>query len=117
MSQPLLREGVIYLLDRSEGIIAFELKTGKILWKDNHHFTPKDRNPQISLVWASQAKGIACGLNADGELFFAKFDPEGFEEYSRHQIIGKTWAHPAFSGNRVYARSDTELAAWQLWDE
>lgn len=116
MGQPLYKDGIVYLLDRSDGLFAFELATGKLLWKDNHHFTPKDRNPHISLVWASEPQGIAAGLNANGELFFARFNSDEYEELCRHQIIGKTWAHPAFTHNRVYARSDTEIAAWQLWD-
>ncbi|TLD72771.1 PQQ-like beta-propeller repeat protein [Phragmitibacter flavus] len=116
MSQPLYKDGIVYLLDRSEGLLAFELATGEILWKDDHHFTPKDRNPQISLVWASQPRNIAAGLNANGELFFAKLNSDEYVEFSRHQIIGKTWAHPAFTSNRIYARSDTEISAWQLWD-
>jgi len=116
MSQPLYKDGVVYLLDRTEGVIAFRLDNGEILWKDGHQFTPRDRNPQISLVWADEPRNIACGLNASGELFFAQFTSDEYLELSRHQIIGKTWAHPAFTHNTVFARSDSELAAWQLWE-
>ncbi len=116
MSQPLYKDGHVYLLTKSEGVVCVKLADGSILWKDGHQLTPRDRNPQISLVWADEAKGIACGLNATGELFFVRFTPRGMEELSRHAIIGKTWAHPAFVGNQVYARSDTEIVAWRLWD-
>jgi hypothetical protein len=51
-----------------------------------------------------------------GELVFAKFTPEKMEEICRHQIVGKTWAHPAYTRNRVFARSDTEVVAWELWE-
>jgi glycyl-tRNA synthetase len=37
------------------------------------------------------------------------------EELARWQIIGKTWAHPGFAGNRLFARSDKELVGWKLW--
>ena len=43
MAQPLHREGIIYLLDRSNGLTAFELKTGKILWRDGHKLTAAGR--------------------------------------------------------------------------
>lgn len=115
MSQPLYRDGYVYLLTKAEGVVCFKLAAGTIQWKDAHHFTPKERNPQISLVWADHKAGIVCGLNALGELIFARFTPEKFEELSRHSIIGKTWAHPAYTRNVVFARSDTELVAWELW--
>ncbi|MCA1962573.1 MAG: PQQ-like beta-propeller repeat protein, partial [Prosthecobacter sp.] len=115
MSAPLYREGVVYLLDKNRGLQAVELHTGKILWSDDNTLTPQDRNPQMSLVWLRQSDGLASLLNASGELVHVRLGREGFEELARHQIIGKTWAHPAFAGNRVYARSDTELLAWELW--
>lgn len=115
MSAPLHQNGVVYILDKNRGLQAFELKTGKLLWSDDNHLTPKDRNPQMSLVWMNEAEHLAALLNASGELIYATLKPEGREELARWQVIGKTWAHPAFVGNRIYARSDKELAAWQLW--
>ena len=115
MSQPLYKDGFVYLLTKNDGVVCFKLSDGTIRWKDGHQLTPKDRNPQMSLVWADEKRGIVCGLNAVGELIFARFAPERMEELCRHQIIGKTWAHPAFTGNCVFARSDTEIAAWELW--
>ena len=116
MSQPLYRDGVAYLLTKSHGLVAFRLRDGAVLWSDGHRLTPKENNPQMSLVWADQKTGIACGLNAVGELIFARFSEKGFEELHRSTIIGKTWAHPAFTDKMVFARSDTELVAWRLWD-
>jgi outer membrane protein assembly factor BamB len=37
MSEPLYRDGHVYLLDKRFGIICFELETGKILWSDLGH--------------------------------------------------------------------------------
>lgn len=115
MSQPLYKDGYVYLLTKAQGVICFKLSDGSIQWRDEHQLTPKDRNPQISLVWADEKNDIACGLNANGELIFARFTPEKMEEITRHQIVGKTWAHPAFTKDAVFARSDTEIVAWDLW--
>jgi outer membrane protein assembly factor BamB len=115
MSQPLYKDGFVYLLTKADGVVSFKLSDGSIRWKDVH-LTPKERNPQMSLVWADEPRGIACGLNAVGELVFARFTPEKCEELSCHQIIGKTWAHPAFTRNCVFARSDSEIVAWELWE-
>lgn len=117
MSAPLYKDGIVYLLDKTKGLQGIELTTGKILWSDANTLTPKDRNPQMSLVWLRESEGLAALLNASGELVYLRLKAEGFDELARHQIIGKTWAHPAFVGNRIYARSDTALVAWRLWPD
>ena len=113
MSQPLYKHGFCYLLDRRHGLTCFELKTGKIRWRDAHKLTPKDRNPQASLVWIGDTDR-AIALNANGELVQCQLTPTGYKELGRAQIIGKTWAHPAYSGNRVFARSDREVVCVEL---
>lgn len=115
MSAPLFKDGIVYMLDRARGLQAFELKTGKILWSDDNTLTPKDRNPQMSLAWLNEAGNVAALLNASGELVHVRLNAASREELARWQIIGKTWAHPAFAGNHVFARSDKELVAWRLW--
>ena len=115
MSAPLYKDGVVYMLDKTRGLQAFELKTGRILWSDDNTLTPKDSNPQMSLVWMQESTNLAALLNASGELIYVTLKPEKCEELARWQIIGKTWAHPAFAGNRIFARSDKELSSWRLW--
>ena len=115
MSAPLFKDGVVYMLDKTRGLQAFELKTGRILWSNDNSLTPKDSNPQMSLVWMQESANLAALLNANGELVYATLKPEKCKELARWQIIGKTWAHPAFAGNRIFARSDKELSAWRLW--
>jgi outer membrane protein assembly factor BamB len=113
MSQPLVRDGYVYLLDKQYGLTCFELATGKKLWDDGNRMTPRGRNPQASLVWLGQGDR-AIILNEEGELILARLRPDGYRETARTRIIGFTWAHPAFAGQRVYARSDTELVAVEL---
>jgi outer membrane protein assembly factor BamB len=115
MSAPLYKDGVVYMLDKTRGLQAFELKTGRILWSDDNTLTPKESNPQMSLVWMQESTNLAALINANGELVYVTLKPDKREELARWQIIGKTWAHPAFAGNRVFARSDKELSAWRLW--
>jgi outer membrane protein assembly factor BamB len=133
MSQPLYDRGHVYLLDKGLGLTCFELKSGKKLWDDKHKVTPRGRNPHASLVWLGTGEGSDSDaqkgnaqsgdatqprrtiiLNAEGELILARLSPKGYEESSRAKIIGFTWAHPAFAGNRCYARSDTEIVAVEL---
>ena len=113
MSQPLYRDGHVYLLDKRYGVTCFELQTGKKLWDDANQTTPRGRNPQATLVWLGDTDR-AIILNEEGELILARLNPEGYSEQSRTKIIGSTWAHPAFAGNRVFARSDSELVCVSL---
>ena len=53
-------------------------------------------------------------LNEEGERILTRLNPEGYHEQSRTKIIGPTWAHPAFAGTHVLARSDTELVCVSL---
>ena len=113
MSQPLYRQGYVYLLDKSHGLVCFKLQTGEKVWDDANQMTPKDRNPHASMVWTGDTDRVLV-LNADGELILARLTPEGYSEQSRTPIIEHTWAHPAFAGDCVFARSDTELVCVRM---
>ncbi len=122
MSQPLYRDGHVYLLDKQYGLTCFELLTSKKLWDDNNAMTPRGRNPQASLVWLEQPNADgqyertdrAIILNSEGDLILTRLDRTGYHEQSRTNIIGPTWSHPAFAGDRVYARNDSELVCVEL---
>lgn len=113
MSQPLYRDGYGYLLDKRFGLTCFELQTGRKLWDDGNRLTPRDRNPQVTLVWLGDEDRILA-LNSEGELVLARLNPQGCRELSRTKIIGGTWAHPAYAGSSVYARDDHEIVCVEL---
>lgn len=113
MSQPLYREGHVYLLDKHHGLVCFELETGRKVWNDGNRMTPRGRNPQATMVWLGD-EDRAIILNADGELILARLNPTGYHEQSRAKLIGETWAHPAYAGRHVYARSDERLVCAEL---
>ncbi len=113
MSQPLYRDGHVYLLDKQYGLTCFELQTGKKLWDDKNQMTPRGRNPHASLVWLGDTDR-AIILNEEGDLILARLNPDGYHEQTRSKIIDFTWAHPAFAGNRVFARNDKELVCVAL---
>jgi outer membrane protein assembly factor BamB len=114
MSTPLFRDDHLYALDKASGLLCLEWQSGRKLWSDDHRMTPKARNPHAWLVWAGEPSGRAVVLNELGFLIIATLSPEGYEEHGRVQIIGKTWAHPAFAGQEVFARSDTEMVCVRL---
>ena len=65
------------------------------------------KEPQASLVWIPVTNSIPTV--AYGDLMLIRLNPNGYVEETRANIIGRTWAHPAYAGNCVYARSDTEI--------
>ena len=74
MSQPLSRDGHVYLLDKQYGLTCFELQTGKKLWDDANQTTPRGRNPQATLVWLGDTDR-AILLNEEGELILTRRNP------------------------------------------
>ncbi|MBI3863037.1 MAG: SUMF1/EgtB/PvdO family nonheme iron enzyme [Planctomycetia bacterium] len=116
MAQPLYRDGHVYLIDKRHGLTCFELQSGTKLWDDQNQLTPKGRNPQATLVWLN-TEDRAIVLNSEGDLILSRFHPRGPLETARANIIDPTWAHPAYAGNCVYARSDTRLVCVLLPEE
>jgi outer membrane protein assembly factor BamB len=105
MAQPLVRGGYVYTLDKSRGLVCVELKTGKQLWED-HRLTKRGRNPHASIVWLGDSDRVLF-LEAGGDLVLARLTPDGYVERARTRLLPRqAWAHPAFAGGRVYARTD-----------
>lgn len=113
MSQALYRDGYGYILDRDYGMTCFEFKTGKKVWDDGNKMTPKAQHPQAVVVGLA-GTDRALVLNSAGQLIHARLTPAGYEELWRTPIIGETWAHPAFHGQTLIARSDSEIVCVRL---
>lgn len=113
MSQPLYRDGHVYLLDKQHGLVCFRLSDGEKLWTDKNKLTKRDRNPQVSLVWLGDSDR-AVALNAEGELVQMRLTPEKYEELSRVPLVKPTWAHPAYAGEFVFARDDEQIVCAKL---
>lgn len=76
--------------------------------KPSERMPARRRNPQATTVWLGD-EDRAIALNSDGELILVRLNPQQYVEEARADIIGRTWAHPAYTGNCVYARSDFEI--------
>jgi outer membrane protein assembly factor BamB len=112
MSTPLAKGGHVFALDRFRGVKCIEVKTGKVVW-EGWHVTPRDRNPQASLVWAGSGDR-ALILTTPGELVVADVSVKGYKVLSRTLIVGRTWAHPAFANGCAFARNDEEIVCVSL---
>lgn len=111
MSTPLLRDGYAYALDKKDGLKCIELRSGTIAW-EGEHVTPKERNPQASLVWVDASRALI--LNALGELILAELSPRGYRQLGKAAVLDRTWAHPGFADGCVFARNDKEIVCVPL---
>ena len=111
MATPLHLDDHLYALDKRDGLLCVSIKDGSVVWKDGHRMTTKERNPHASMVWGEKKSGRAVVLNARGDLLLARLSPKGYSEEGRvHLIDGRSiWSHPAFCGQDIFARSDTEI--------
>jgi outer membrane protein assembly factor BamB len=121
MSTPVIRDGYVYGLDSYGELRCLDLLTGDRIWTDstlvpygrwaNAHFVTQNKK-----IWA---------FNEKGELVLGKLTPEGFSDLGRVELVkpvrvspnprgGVNWAHPAFAGRKIYARSDAKLVCWEL---
>lgn len=103
MATPLVRDGHAYALDRENGLMCIELKTGKVKW-DGFKVSADRHNPHASLVWTGD--GRAAIVNDKGELIVAKLAPDKFEELGRRKLFAGSWSHPAFAGKHIVLRDD-----------
>lgn len=124
MSTPLWSGDHLYVLDKRDGLLCVHWPSGKVVWSDQHRLTPRGRNPHAALVWAGEGRfgknagGSAAAVNAVGELVLLNLTPARFEDRGRVKIVeggdAPVWAHPAFSGQEVFVRSQKELVCARI---
>lgn len=113
MNQAVYHDGHAFILDRQDGVVCFEVKSGKKIWDDGHKLTPRARHPQVVIVSLNGSDRVIA-LNSAGELVHARMNKQGYEELWRAPIIDQTWAHFAFHGDLLIARSDTQMVCVKL---
>jgi outer membrane protein assembly factor BamB len=121
ISTPLIDGDYIYGVDSYGEVRCLDLKTGDRIWEDLT-VVPKARWANIHFV---RQHDKVWGFNEKGTLSLGKLTPEGYMDYGSVKVIdpvgispnprnGVCWAHPAFSGNRIYLRSDSKLVCIKL---
>jgi outer membrane protein assembly factor BamB len=108
---PTVHAGKVYTLGALGHLHCLEGRSGKVLWQ-GEHVTPRDRNPQASLVGVSSDRALI--LTTPGELHLVELTPKGLKKLGKAPVIGKTWAHPAFAAGCAFARNDEEIVCVSL---
>ena len=121
ISTPFIRNGYVYGIDSYGEARCLELITGERIWEDLS-LLPRGRWANVHLV---QQDELTWGFNETGELLLGRFTPEGYTGLGRVSVIdpvrispnprnGVCWAHPAFSGDRVFLRSDAKVVCIRI---
>ncbi|MCX7700117.1 MAG: PQQ-like beta-propeller repeat protein [Gemmataceae bacterium] len=107
MATPLVRDGCAYALDRENGLICVELRSGKVRWS-GFKLSYDKRNPHAASWWS--ADGMASFLNERGEWIVVRLSPERVEELGRTKVFDGSWAHPGLTKDRIVVRDDREIS-------
>lgn len=87
-------------------LVCIDLKNGERKWRSSRY------GGQILLL-ADQ--DILLVLSEKGELSMVKAIPDHFEEINKlNAIEGKTWNHPAMSGDILLVRNNQEMVGYRL---
>ena len=114
--QPMAIGNIVYGMDQSGEMIAFDIATGDRRWETSK---PVSRRPQGSgTAFIVRSGDFFYLFNELGEIVIAKMTPKGYEEISREKIIDATnnafgrdvvWCAPAFANGCLYVRNDEKL--------
>lgn len=98
-------DGFAYGFD-GPSIACMNLENGKRTWRGA-------RYQGFQLMLSDQ--DLILVLTEKGELALVKADPVKFTELAKTRVLpGKTWNHPAISGNILVVRNSEEMAAYRL---
>ena len=121
ISTPFIKDKYVYGIDSYGELRCLDMMTGDRIWTDstlvpygrwsNAHFIRQGKN-----IWA---------FNEKGELILGEYTPGGFKDLGRLELLkpvrvspnprgGVNWAFPAFSGRKIYARSDALLVCYEI---
>jgi outer membrane protein assembly factor BamB len=121
MSTPVIYGDYVYGIDSYGELRCLELLTGDRVWADTT-LVPHGRWANAHLVTQGDK---TWAFNELGELILAELSQDGFKDLGRVELVkpfkvspnpreGVNWAHPAFAGRRIYARSDAMLVCYEV---
>ena len=103
-SSVVARDGYVYGLDENI-LVCLDLRTGKRCWKGGRYGFG-----QLLLV-----DNILLVLSDYGEVVLCEATPERHRELARLPVLnGRTWNHPALSGDTLLIRNDRNAACLRV---
>ena len=109
MASPVAVGNLLFgLSHRNRGqYFALDLDSGAIRWTSDPR---QARHASLTL-----ADGLLFSLEAEGELLVLEPSPAEFRVLRRYRVSHtRTWAAPAFSGNRLFIKDEDQLTLWTM---
>jgi outer membrane protein assembly factor BamB len=116
MAPPLFQDDCIYGVGANGEMRCLQAKTGKMLWETYAATCGVKTDCANAFLIPQGSQIVIC--NDQGDLILAHLDPKGYKEVDRahilepdHKARGRqvVWSHPAFAGQRLFARNDKEI--------
>jgi outer membrane protein assembly factor BamB len=120
-STPLLENGYIYGSSTMGKLVCIDAATGEKKWETFKHL---NNNRKASAEFFLTKQGDRYFLFTElGDLIIARLSPAGYEEVDKVNLLPPTtwafgrdvlWCAPAFAGQCLFVRNDTELVCVSL---
>lgn len=104
----------VYGLNDPGKLECVDLKTGKLMWKDDRRERHGEAFKQGQILLQDD---LIVALTEFGELVLVEATPAAFRELGRIDALKKgpkTWNTPAMAHGRVYVRNEEEMACFDL---
>ncbi len=100
-ASPVAAGGFVFGVGPEKNLVCVEAATGRLAWSQAGYFTSAPGNSFAALIGVGNNLLITTD---GGELLLVATDSATCRELGRTQVCGKTWAHPAYVGGRLYVR-------------
>lgn len=121
MTNPIVRDGLVYGLTGDGMMRCTRLETGELVWEKKDAIG--DKPQEFGTLFWVENEGRFFSLDDQGQLSILGLSEEGCTVHSRCQLIkatqnarGRTvvWSHPAFAGRCIFARNDEEIICFDM---
>ena len=107
----------VYGVSDVRTLVCLELKTGKIMWKDQSIWKDANAGSKGSLTYADGNLYVR-GEAGDGTVALVQATPKGYQELGRFNQPDRSsqnsWAHPVVAGGRLYLRDQDTIYAYDV---
>ncbi len=121
MTNPVIREGLVYGVTADGILRCTKFETGEKLWEDKGMFG--DKPADFGTLFIVENEGRFFSLDDLGRLSILNLSGDGVKKLSSCQLIeatenarGRTivWSHPAFANRCIYARNNKEIVCFDM---
>ena len=109
---PVLKDGLLYGLSKSNVLFCINAKTGKTMWTDTVLAGGRGRGGYGSIV---DAGSVLFALTPAAQLIVFQPSDTEFKQIASYKVSdGGTYAYPIVAGNRVFVKDAESVTLWSI---